>query len=199
MTSRRPGYGIRHPELLALLAGLTPAAEDRVIWTGTLVLDVAAYPSPVPLPLPTALVTSVRCVVRVGGRIVVCDTPDGAHIWPGGRREPGEAYRATARREVYEETGWLIHEHELRELGFLHYRLVETPPNDHPYPHPDFLQVVYTAAAYDHADTRPADWVDLEGWERRHRLLTPAELYAEGLPPAQRAFLDLVAAGEPDR
>jgi len=184
----RPGYGVRHPDLVALLSRMTPVARDRVVWPGRFIVDIAAYPTPT--ALPDDLVTSVRCIVWVDGRVVLCHAPDEDHIWPGGRREPGETYEQTARREVYEETGWLIEPGELRPLGFLHYRLLDPVPADHPYPHPDFLQVVYTAAAHDRADHRPAEWADLEGWERSHRLLRPDELAAVRLTAVQRAFLD---------
>jgi len=188
----RPGYGSRHPDLDALLSSRTPAAVDRVVWGGDLELEVAAYPKPA--PLPSALVTSVRCIVRVGDRIVVCQIPDGPqHVWPGGRREAGEAYRATARREVYEETGWLIDEQDLRALGFLHLRFVLPRPDDHPYPHPDFLQLIYTAPAHQHAADH-STWTDIEGWEQGHSLLTPTELHATGLQAIQRAFLDILPA-----
>jgi len=189
--SRRPGYGLPHPELVALVGSRRPAAVDRVVWSGGIELDVAAYPTPV--PPPAELITSVRCIVRVGDRFVVCRTPDGPHILPGGRREPGETYPATARREVYEETGWLIDEPDLQLLGFLHLRFVQPRPDDHPYPHPDFLQLVYTAPAHRHAGGEHTGWADLEGWEQGHDLRTGPELRADGLPATQRAFLD--AAG----
>jgi 8-oxo-dGTP pyrophosphatase MutT (NUDIX family) len=188
--AERPGYGSRHPALVDLLATLTPVATDRVQWPGHLV-DVAAYLTPSP-PLPD-LVVSVRCIVGVDGRVVVCETPNDTHVMPGGRREPGETFEATARREVHEETGWLVDEPDLRLLGFLHFRFVTAVPDDHPYPHPDFLQLVYTAPARAHAGGRPAEWADTAGWERTHRLLTPGELAGVDLPAVQRAFL--AAAG----
>jgi 8-oxo-dGTP pyrophosphatase MutT (NUDIX family) len=186
-SGRRPGFGIRDPGLLALLASLDAAAVERVVWPGGLVLELAAYPRPT--PLPEQLVTSVRCIVRVGERIVVCEAPDMTHVWPGGRREPGESYERTACREVREETGWLVDEHDLHPLGFLHYRLLDPPPDDHAYPHPDFLQLVYTAPAHRHADGNSAAWTDLAGWEQSHQLLTRTELATVDLTAAQRAFL----------
>jgi 8-oxo-dGTP pyrophosphatase MutT (NUDIX family) len=188
----RHGYGIRHPDLLALLAGRTPAAREHIVWPGDLVLRAAAYPTP--MAVPDQLVTSIRCIVRVDGRIVLCHAPDQQHIWPGGRREPGESYEETARREVHEETGWLIEPDDLRPLGFLHLYLIEPPPPDHPYPHPDFLQLVYTAPARRHASRDAASWTDLDGWERRHELLTPRQLDAAPLGVTQRAFLEALAA-----
>jgi ADP-ribose pyrophosphatase YjhB (NUDIX family) len=116
--------------------------------TTTLVLDVAAYLTPV--APPPDLVVSVCCIVQVDGRVVVCENPNETHVVPGGRREPGETFEATARREVHEETGWLVDESDLRLLGFLHFRHTEVLPDDHPYLHPDFLQVIYTAPARTH-------------------------------------------------
>lgn len=114
------------------------------------------------------------------------------HVWPGGRRLPGETYEMTARREVYEETGWLLDEVDLRRLGFLHFRYVDTQPDDHPYPHPDFLQVVYTGRAH-RRDGRAADWIDHDGWEQGHRLLTVSDLSGIDLTAVQRVFIDLLA------
>jgi ADP-ribose pyrophosphatase YjhB (NUDIX family) len=186
MQRNRPGYGGSHPELVRLLATLTPAAVERVTWPAR-VVDVAAYLTPV--APPSDVVTSVRCIVQVEDRVVVCETPNDVHVVPGGRREPGETFEATARREVHEETGWLIEVSDLRLLGFLHFRHTQALPDDHPTPHPDFLQVVYTARARAHDDQRPADWADVEGWELGHRLLSASELDQIELPAVQRAFL----------
>lgn len=196
----RPGYGSPHPELAALLGRLTPAARERVTWRDNIPMVVTAYLTPA--ELPDELVTSIRCIVRVADRIVVCHVPDGQHIWPGGRREPGESHRQTAQREVHEETGWLIDLDDLRPLGFLHLRFVSPQPPDHPYPHPDFLQVVYTAPAHRHADQDPAGWRDLDGWERGHELLDPSELGAAPLSTLHRAFLTVLPAAasqDPER
>jgi 8-oxo-dGTP pyrophosphatase MutT (NUDIX family) len=173
-------------DLQALLGTLQPAVVERVIWPNNTVVDVAAYP--VPTPVPAELVVSVRCIVRVGEHIVVCRTPGDEHVMPGGRRLPGETYETTACREVYEETGWLVDESDLRELGFLHFRHVEPQPDDHPYPHPDFLQIVYTGRAHGR-DGDSSAWVDIEGWEQGHRLLTVPELDDVKLPAGQRAFV----------
>ncbi len=187
---RRPGYGIRHPDLAALLTSLKPAVVERVVWPGNTVLDVAAYPTPT--PLPAALVVSVRCIVRVGGCIVVCQAPDTQHVWPGGRRLPGETFERTACREVYEETGWLLDEPDLRLLGFLHFRYADVQPDDHPYPHPDFLQLVYVAQAKDRDGEEGTNWVDLDGWEHGHRLHAETGLGSIGLPAVQRAFINVL-------
>jgi 8-oxo-dGTP pyrophosphatase MutT (NUDIX family) len=182
--SARPGYGSRHPDLVARLAGLVPAAESDLAWSGGVRVHAAAYPGAA--ARPPELVSSVRCIVQVDGRIVLCHTPDGDHIWPGGRCEPGETFEQTARREVHEETGWQVG--ALRPLGFLHFRLLTPPPPDSPYPHPDFLQLVYTTQDAHHAGDA-SSWTDLAGWERGHDLLTRAELETAQLAAVQRAFL----------
>jgi 8-oxo-dGTP pyrophosphatase MutT (NUDIX family) len=182
-----PGYGFSHPDVLAVLRAATPMAAERIVWPGGLLLDLAAY-SPLP-PLPSEFVTSVRCLVRVDDRVVVCHAPDGPHIWPGGRREGGESYRATARREVYEETGRTIDEKALRPLGFLHYRYVEARPDDHPYPHPDFLQIVYATRIGDVGDP---GWIDVDGREQGHHLHPLDDLDGLSISAPQRAFLDLL-------
>ena len=100
--------------------------------------------------LPDELVLCVRCIVVVEDDIVVCSNRDGAsHIWAGGRREGDETLIATACREVHEETGWLVIPESLRSLGWLHFEHLNEQPNDHPWPHPDFLQVVYTGRVFD--------------------------------------------------
>jgi ADP-ribose pyrophosphatase YjhB (NUDIX family) len=187
----RPGYGLPHPELVALLGGLTPAATSDLVWPGGVRLRAAAYPAAA--ARPESPVTSVRCIVRVEDRVVLCHAPDEDHVWPGGRREPGETYEQTARREVHEETGWLLAPDPPALLGFLHLRREDAPPPDHPYPHPDFLQVIYTARADRHADEGSA-WTDLAGWEVSHDLLTPADLEAAAITAVQRAFLAVLPA-----
>jgi 8-oxo-dGTP pyrophosphatase MutT (NUDIX family) len=194
-TKPRPGYGMPHPDVLAVLRSATPLATARIVWPGGLLLDLAAY-HPL-LPLPSEFVTSVRCLVQVDDQVIVCEAPDGPHIWPGGRRMAGESYEATARREVYEETGRRIEERLLEPLGFLHYRFVDDPPHNHPYPHPDFLQIVYTTRidGGDIDDSDPAGgtgWVDVEGWEQGHHLHPLSELDDLQVSAPQRAFLDLL-------
>jgi 8-oxo-dGTP pyrophosphatase MutT (NUDIX family) len=186
MRGNRSQYGGSHPDLVRLLATLTPAATETVTWPGS-VLDVAAYLTPV--APPPELVTSVRCIVEVDDRVVVCETPNDTHVVPGGRREPGETFEATARREVHEETGWLINESDLRLIGFLYFRPTEALLDDNPHLPPGFLQVVYTAPARAHHTEPAAHWTDVEGWESGHRLLSASELDQIQLPAVQRAFL----------
>ncbi|MGW0228519.1 NUDIX domain-containing protein [Actinopolymorpha singaporensis] len=185
---RRPGFGIRHPDLLALLERHSPAVTVDDLWAnGTLPLRVSAYLGVAPVP---ELVSSVRCVVRVAGRFVVCRVPGELHVLPGGRPEPGETPPQTAVREVYEETGWHLDPESLVPLGFLHLRrLVDAPP-DHPYPHPDFLQLVYLGVARTRAVGAGEDWADLAGWELGTFLADAGEVVKLNLPAISVAFVD---------
>lgn len=182
----------RHPRLAGLLAGHAPAATRVVTWAGgAMPLRVSAYPAPA--DLPEELVTSVRCVVRVGELVVLCENADGAHPLPGGRREPGESYLDTAVREVHEETGWLLDRHTLCPLGWLHLEHLAPRRPDYAYPYPDLLQIVFHGSAT-HRDGGPdAAWTDTDGYEQHSRLVTLAEARAatshDLLAPV---FLDLI-------
>jgi hypothetical protein len=100
----RPADGEGDPDVTRLLAITSAAMSAEVLWlNGTLPIRVSAYRQAA--DLPEHAVTSVRCIVLVDNRIVLCDSPDGCHPWPGRRREPGETYVETACREVHEETG----------------------------------------------------------------------------------------------
>lgn len=180
-----PAFGERHPGLAALLATRKPAATHETSWLGgTVPLRISAYTTP--SDLPDELVSSVRCVVRVGDLIVVCENADGAHPLPGGRRHTGESYAATAAREVHEETGWLIDRDSLRPLGWLHLEhLGPRRPHD-PYPYPDVLQVVFCSTATDRDGGRDVSWSDTDGYELRSRLVTIDEA-------RRRASTDLLA------
>ena len=151
-----------HPALESVLAVLQPVSVERAEWTvGP--LEFALY---LDTPeLPDELVTSVRCIVQVGtAQLLLCeDAHPSVNIWPGGRRDRGESWTETAVREVAEETGWQLDPATLVMLGFLHFRHLTPVPVDHPYPHPDFLQVVLHGRATGDA----AGWVDSEGYVLR--------------------------------
>src|SRR4029078_3394269 len=122
-------------ELEAFLAEYLPIVEERVHWGSGRDLKVRAYLSQKPPPL--GYISSVRCVViREDGVLVVKDE-DGFHIFPGGRREPGESLEDTLRRGVLEETGWSLG--ALSLLGFLYYHDLGERPPGHRLPFPDFL------------------------------------------------------------
>lgn len=187
----RPGYGVRHSAVSALLAESSPVVVAHTNWgDGAMPLRVSAHVEQ--RPLPDQFVTSIRCIVRVDDAVVICDTPDGADPWPGGRRDRGESHWATAQREVYEETGWSLCPDEFRMLGWLHLECLSAMPEDHPYPHPDFLQVVYTATAERRATSPEAGWVDLDGWIKSSRLLSVTEARGIVTVPCADPFLDAI-------
>jgi ADP-ribose pyrophosphatase YjhB (NUDIX family) len=191
--TNRPGFGARHPALTALLATQRPVATGETSWlAGAMPLRVSAYTTPA--ALPDDLVTSVRCVVRVGELIVFCMNRDGAHPLPGGRRMPGESYADTAVREVHEETGWLLDRDSLQPLGWLHLEHLAPRRPDDPYPYPDLLQVVFCGTATERDGGVDVEWTDTDGYELASRLVTIDEARANTstdlLAPC---FLDLLA------
>lgn len=188
----RPGFGARHPGLARLLADQKPAATGETSWLGgAMPLRVSAYTTPA--DLPDELVTSVRCVVQVGELIVFCENADGTHPLPGGRREAGESYVDTVVREVHEETGWLLDRETLHPLGWLHLEHLAPRRPDDPYPHPDFLQVVFHGTATERDGGPDVSWTDTEGYEQHSRLvrLTTARAMTSNDLLA-RSFLDLI-------
>jgi ADP-ribose pyrophosphatase YjhB (NUDIX family) len=122
----------------------TPAVVDQVRWAEKdLPLQIVCYrDTTVP---PIAYISSVRCVLLRDSDVMVQRDRTTTHILPGGRREGDESVEAALRREVREETGWAITAPRL--LGFMHFHDPNPAPPGHPYPHPDFLQMVYTARA----------------------------------------------------
>jgi len=187
----RPGYGIRHPQLDEVLRISTPAGCAEAEWAdGAFHIRSCAY---VPLvDLPDEVVNSIRCIVFVDECIVLCENRDGFHhVWPGGRRERGETHAETARREVHEETGWLIDVDAMRPLGWLHHEHLR----DVPQRYRDFLQPVYRVTASERAGDD--SWTDTEGYEVASRLVRPEEareiLQSQGDSYAiEKPFLDLL-------
>jgi 8-oxo-dGTP pyrophosphatase MutT (NUDIX family) len=189
----KPGWGSRHPELARVLAASKPAATEETAWAnGTWPLRLNAFREVT--HLPDELVVSVRCLVRVEELIVVCTNRDGLrHVWPGGRREPGESFAETAAREVEEETGWLLLPGSFRLLGWLHIEHLGPVPEDHPYPHPDFCQLVGVAQAVERLGGADVDWTDTEGYEVSSEPMTiPDAERAVGGEPLGRVFLAML-------
>jgi 8-oxo-dGTP pyrophosphatase MutT (NUDIX family) len=155
-----------------VLEAETPAAVHRTAWRdGTMPLRISAYLGNA--TVPAELITSVRCLVQVGDEVVVCTDRDGTrHALPGGRRQRAETLLATAVREVREETGWLVEEASLRQLGWLHVEHLSAMPDDHPYPYPDFCQVVLKGRAHERAIGHKAVWTDSDGYVVGSRLMS---------------------------
>jgi ADP-ribose pyrophosphatase YjhB (NUDIX family) len=134
--------------LLATASGMVralPIAEEDVVWRhadgSAMPLRVTCYVGSA--PSDERLVTSVRAVVLRGNEVLVLRNADAVHALPGGRREPGESFEETLRREVLEETGYAIR--RPRPLGFAHLQHLAPPPAGYAFPHPDFYWTVYAA------------------------------------------------------
>jgi 8-oxo-dGTP pyrophosphatase MutT (NUDIX family) len=98
---------------------------------------------------PLDLVTSVRAVLFRGSDVMVMTNVEGGfHVNPGGRREPGESVDGTLERELLEETGWTIRRPKF--MGFIHFLHLSPRPAAYPYPHPEFLQLLFVAEAGDY-------------------------------------------------
>ena len=134
-----------------------PVAEEDVVW-GDLPIYAAYYVTSE--PLPEELVTSVRAVVLCGELVLVSRNRDAVHALPGGRREPGESFEETLRREVLEETGYAIG--RPRRLGVAHLRHLAPKPAGYPFPHPDFLWAVYVVDSVGRRLPVPVDDYELE-------------------------------------
>ena len=178
--SARPGFGLPHEGFLALVGGLQPAADEEVSWSnGAVQFRVTVHTSPIH-EVPDVLVTSARCIVRVGERVLVCTNADGlAHVLPGGRIEAGESPEDAAVREVHEETGWHLDPGTLRVVGWLHFAY-RTPvgPDFVQYPHPDFVHAVFTAQATHRDGSQGGGWTDVEGYVVGSELHLPEDAQA---------------------
>lgn len=188
------GWGIRHPDLTTLLEAVAPTVVMDQTWGLGQAIRGAAYTEPA--ELPDQVLTSIRCMVRVGEQIVVCTNRDGfSHPWPGGRREPGESHADTACREVMEETGWTVDAESLQLLGWLHMEKLDPPSPEDPFPYPDFLQYVYTGRAAEGPDGRDPGWTDTDGYELSSGLLSFDEAIEKCADdPLALAFLRLLNA-----
>ena len=60
---------------------------------------------------------SVRAIIIQNGKIAMQRSKDGEYKIPGGGQEAGESYTETLLREVREETGLLVKEESIREIG----------------------------------------------------------------------------------
>ncbi|HEU5316981.1 MAG TPA: NUDIX domain-containing protein, partial [Chloroflexota bacterium] len=137
-------------DVRSFLAAFEPVDEYDAPWgAGTLRIAWYLHDGPLP-PAVLSRVTSIRCIVlRLDPQyperpeVLVIRTRDGhTHVWPGGRREPGESPRETATREVWEEAGCRVR--GLRPIGFTHLYRTEPPPPGHPYP-TEFFYALYAA------------------------------------------------------
>ena len=176
--------------LAAFLAKFSPSTEELVHWDD-LRLHVTSYLC-AEMP-PLMFVTSVRAVVLHGTSVMLVRAPDGTHILPGGRREPGEGLVDTLMREVLEETGWMID--RLQLLGIKHYHHLTPMPQGYRYPYPDFLQIIYRAQAQQHLP----DAREIDGYEIETKFIPTAEALRLPLMPSDHMWLRVVLAEDLDR
>jgi 8-oxo-dGTP pyrophosphatase MutT (NUDIX family) len=184
-------------DLVTFLQRYAACDETTTAWRD-LHFHVTSYLSP-EIP-PVEMVSSVRCVLlrpgAAGGarEVMVVRDQNGAHLLPGGRREPDEALIETAQREVLEETGWTVV--DMRLLGFVHYRHLTPRPDGYKYPYPDFFHVVFAGRA---DIFRPESRFAAEILEKEHVLSTefvPVDTVgAFPLAAAHLLFLDAAMAG----
>ncbi len=141
---------------------------------------------------PDDLVTSVKAIVFSGTNVLVARNPSGVHIFPGGRREAGEALDQALLREIFEETG--LHVDIGKRLGFLVYHHLTPLPEGYSYPYPEFVNVVYVARAHDKQQVVVNDEYELEAV-----FMPMSETVLLSLPLHQRTLLSaaLNHLGEP--
>lgn len=178
-------------DLAAAVAQYTVLAEESAVWNQERAtptpLHVTAYLAP-ELP-PLDLVTSVRALVFHGDALLALSMPELTHVLPGGRREAGETPEATVRREIVEEAGWTIRSLSLLGVMRFHHLGPEQPPapgQEHRYPYPDFLNLIYLAEAerYDAATLVPNVYEQLP-----YTMQPIAAVRSRPLTPVGQAFL----------
>ena len=170
-------------DLHEFLADKTPFHDTETLWGGgTMPLRVRYFVCD-ELP-PERFITSVRCLVLRNHSVLILTNRAGeTHALPGGQREAGETLEGTARREVREESGWLIDSMSI--LGFIHLEHLGPKPSGYRYPYPSFLQVVYCARATQH---HPESM--LEGDYEEETLFLPIDtVEASGIPEGELGYV----------
>jgi 8-oxo-dGTP pyrophosphatase MutT (NUDIX family) len=181
-----------NPELAAFLEPRAADFSEQLAWRGGehLVSLRGYFTSDTP---PDAFVLAGRAIVIDGPRVLVVRNPDGEHILPGGRREPGETAIDAARREVVEETGWSIASPTAFSVLHVHYDTPE-PRNVGRVIYPDFLWHVFIARprSFDEPARQPDEY---ELGAKFHDI---AELLARpnALERYQRILLEAAASRE---
>ena len=169
-------------DLQGFLAGKSPFHETEALWAnGTMPLWVRYFlcnEQP-----PEQFVTSVRCLVLQKDSVLVLKNRDGIHILPGGRREEGETLEQTVRREVTEETGWIVESISL--LGFIHLEHLGPKPPGYRFLYPHFLQIVY----YAYASKREPDSMLGNDYEEEAIFVPIGELDTLGIPEAELRYV----------
>ena len=132
---------------------------------------------------PETYVTSVRCLIFQDDSVLAVSNREGRHILPGGRREAGETFEQTLRREVAEEAGWSVE--SISRLGFIHLQHLGPKPSGYLYPHPHFFQIVYTARASRHMPCLMRD----DDYEEKAAFVPIRELDGLGISEAESGFV----------
>lgn len=130
------------------------------------------------------LVTSVRGIIFKGDQVLVVYNDHEQHILPGGRRERGETYLETVKRECLEETCWDIEVQQV--LAVTHCQHQTPKPDKYVYPYPDFCQIIYVARATTYYPDRMIDDEYVTGAEFR----PIADVKKLELTPNQHTLLD---------
>lgn len=172
-------------DLAQVLLDLQPAAEEEMsYWDGRLPLRITTYICEV--SPPEELVTSIRTIVisDPGPRpwILVMRNPSGIHLWPGGRRKPGETHEQTLHREIREECGLAID--VVFRLGFVVCHHLGPRPEGYRYPYPDFVNEVYLSLITGFLQAGDVDEYELEA-----TLVPIDELPMAEISPNQRVLL----------
>ncbi|MBV9467694.1 MAG: NUDIX hydrolase [Abitibacteriaceae bacterium] len=162
--------------------------EESAVWgNGLLPLQIASHLSHEVLPVE--FITSVRCVLLRGEAVlVVRNLEHSYHILPGGRRESGESLEATLRREILEETGWVIAKPHL--LGFKHFHHLSPKPEGYRYPYPDFVQLIYAARAEEFMPNVVISEINAENFEGTTEFLPLTDVLALELTASDRLYLN---------
>jgi 8-oxo-dGTP pyrophosphatase MutT (NUDIX family) len=171
------------PSAAEFLSAHDPQVREEVRW-GELRLYVATYLC-TRLP-PVELITSARAVMLHAGQVMVVRDPVSVHILPGGRLKAGESLEQALRRELLEETGWVIDQPHL--LGIKHFRHRDARPADFAYPdhlYPDFFQAVHVA----HARSFHPAARELDGYELDAAFQPVADVQRLPLPPSEQLLL----------
>ena len=182
---------IREPAVSALLRDSQPVASERRRWPAGEV-QISAYVGQA--NLRSSVTRGVRCLVLSSDEVLVCENAHGfVDPWPGGGQKVGESFAETARREVYEETGWIIDEGSFEPLGWLHIENLSPVLEGHPFPYPDCLYLVGSAHVDAEAPPAHQGWIDVEGYVLRSWFVplqhASGELRGERLA---EVFLDLL-------
>ncbi len=138
-----------HPDLTRFLKKNSSFHEGPIQWGETELLLRCFLTAEMP---PLSLVSSARAVVIQRGQVLVIrdkateeQAVEAQAILPGGRLEEGESPEEALAREMAEETGWEVERKGI--IGALQLHHLSPKPEDHKYPYPDFMHVIYRASA----------------------------------------------------